>query len=169
MDISLGILLKINYEARNILPSVAIEKKIIFLMTHFVKCGLFKILGITYLNTNIFWNIKPQTAFQPIIFIVIVRQLCFQHVKSITQSWQQFAIDCKFLLRWSSCDWISKCIIWSSANKSVGAAKVLWISFIKIKNPGNPVEREKSHRQDQINYFYGWLLNCKAEIRYYLV
>lgn len=55
MDISPRILLKINYEAKNILLSAAIvEKKITFLMTHFVKCGLFKILGITYLNTNIF-------------------------------------------------------------------------------------------------------------------
>lgn len=87
-------------------------------------------------HQHFFWNIKPQTAFQLIIFIVIVRQLCFQHVKSITQSYQPFAIDCKFLLRWSSRDWISKCIIWSSANKSMGAAKALWRSFIKIKNPG---------------------------------
>ena len=55
MDISPRILLKINYEAKNILLSAAIvETKITFLMTHFVKCGLFKILGITYLNTNIF-------------------------------------------------------------------------------------------------------------------
>ena len=54
MAISPRILLKINYEAKNILLAAAIVKKITFLMTHFVRRGLFKILGITYLNTNIF-------------------------------------------------------------------------------------------------------------------
>lgn len=55
MAISPRILLKINYEAKNSLLSAAIvEKKITFLTTHFVRCGLFKILGITYLNINIF-------------------------------------------------------------------------------------------------------------------
>lgn len=55
MAISPRILLKINYEAKNSLLSAAVvEKKITFLTTHFVRCGLFKILGITYLNINIF-------------------------------------------------------------------------------------------------------------------
>ena len=54
MAISPRILLKINYEAKNILLAAAIvKKKITFLMIHFIRCGLFKILGITYLNTNI--------------------------------------------------------------------------------------------------------------------
>lgn len=55
MAISPRILLKINYDPKNILLAAAIvKKKITFLMTHFVRRGLFKILGITYLNTNIF-------------------------------------------------------------------------------------------------------------------
>ena len=116
-----------------------------------------------------FWNIKPQTVFSTHNFYSDSQTIVFSTCKIHYTAWQQFEIDCKFLLRWSSCNWISKCIIWSSANKSMGAAKVLWISFIKIKTSGNPVEREKSHWQDQINYFYGWILNCKAEIRHYLV
>ena len=67
------------------------------------------------LNINIFFSVKPQTAFQLVIFTALVRQVCLQHVKSITRSRQQFSIDRKFLLRWSSCDWISKYIIGSSA------------------------------------------------------